>query len=93
MEWFERFRGLVEGRTAVVITHRFTVAMQADVIHVMDEGEVVESGSHRELLALDGRYASSWREQTRRAERAGGDGAAAAPTTAVADGAPPVDPL
>ncbi len=74
MEWFERFRALAEGRTAVVITHRFTVAMQADVIHVMEDGQVVESGSHRELLALGGRYAQSWSEQTRRAENAAGDG-------------------
>ena len=70
MEWFERFRALAQDRTAVVITHRFTVAMQADVIHVMDDGRVVESGSHRQLLALGGRYAQSWGEQTRRAERA-----------------------
>ena len=70
MDWFRRFRTLVEGRTAAVITHRFTVAMQADIIHVMDEGRVVESGTHRELLALDGRYAASWTEQTRRAKEA-----------------------
>ena len=81
MDWFRRLRTLVEGRTAVVITHRFTVAMQADVIHVMEDGRVIESGSHRDLLAQNGRYAESWREQTRRAEEAGGaeagDGAAA----------------
>lgn len=71
MDWFRRFRTLVDGRTAAVITHRFTVAMQADVIHVMDEGRVVESGTHRELLALDGRYAASWTDQIRRAEQAG----------------------
>ena len=76
MEWFERFRALAEGRTAIVITHRFTVAMQADVIHVMHDGQVIESGSHRELLALGGRYAQSWSEQTRRAEQAAGDGSA-----------------
>lgn len=70
MEWFERLRTLAEGRTTMVITHRFTVAMQADVIHVLDEGRVVESGSHRELIALNGRYAQSWAEQTRRAEAA-----------------------
>ena len=82
MEWFGRFRELANGRTAVVITHRFTVAMQADIIHVMDEGRVVESGTHRDLVAAGGLYAQSWREQTRRAEEAGkgevraeGDGA------------------
>ena len=75
MDWFRRFRELARGRAAVVITHRFTVAMQADVIHVMDGGRIVESGTHRDLLNLGGRYAASWREQTERAEVAGrGDG-------------------
>lgn len=77
-EWLDRFRKMVRGRTALIITHRFTTAMQADVIHVMSEGEVVESGSHNELLALEGRYASSWKKQVSYEEdpvedRAGGD--------------------
>ena len=37
-DWMNRFRELVDGRTAVIITHRFTTAMQADMIHVMHEG-------------------------------------------------------
>lgn len=61
--WLERFRALSAGRTVVIITHRFTTAMRADVIHVMDEGQIVESGSHRELLERAGSYARSWREQ------------------------------
>jgi ATP-binding cassette subfamily B protein len=61
--WLARFRTLVEGRTAIIITHRFTTAMQADMIHVMDEGQIVESGSHAELLAQAGLYAQSWRTQ------------------------------
>jgi ATP-binding cassette subfamily B protein len=64
-DWLARFRTLAKGRTAVIITHRFTTAMHADVIHVMDEGRVVESGSHGELLAMDGRYAQSWHAQMR----------------------------
>jgi ATP-binding cassette subfamily B protein len=63
-DWLERFRRLVAGRTAIVITHRFTTAMQADVIHVMDAGRIVESGSHAELLAAGGRYGRSWAAQT-----------------------------
>jgi len=62
-EWLDRFRRFVTGRTAMVITHRFTTAMRADVIHVMKEGEIIETGSHKELLALDGFYATSWRQQ------------------------------
>jgi ATP-binding cassette subfamily B protein len=67
-DWMSRFRDLVAGSTALVITHRFTTALRADVIHVMEDGRVVESGSHAELLALGGRYARSWHEQVRSAE-------------------------
>jgi len=63
IDWLKRFRILVTGRTAIVITHRFTTAMHADVIHVMADGRIIESGSHRDLLALDGRYAQSWKTQ------------------------------
>jgi ATP-binding cassette subfamily B protein len=70
-EWFERFRQLGRGRTAVIITHRFTIAMRADTIGVMDGGEIVESGSHAELVRLGGLYARSWEAQMRAAEAAG----------------------
>ncbi len=49
-DWVNRFRDLAHGRTAVIISHRLTTAMKADVIHVMERGRIVESGSHRELL-------------------------------------------
>jgi ATP-binding cassette subfamily B protein len=64
-DWLQRFRSLAAGRTAIIVTHRFTTAMQADVIHVMHDGQVVESGSHAELLRTSGRYAQSWRAQMR----------------------------
>lgn len=66
-DWMGRFRTLVNGRTAVIVTHRFTTAMQADIIHVMHEGHIVESGSHAELIRQGGRYANSWRQQMREA--------------------------
>jgi ATP-binding cassette subfamily B protein len=64
-DWLLRFRRLVAGRTALIITHRFTTALQADVIHVMDRGRIVESGSHEELITAKGRYESSWTRQMR----------------------------
>ena len=63
-DWLERFRELARGRTSIIITHRFTTAMHADVIHVMDRGRIVESGSHDRLLEQRGLYAESWTQQT-----------------------------
>ncbi|PEN14002.1 multidrug ABC transporter ATP-binding protein [Longibacter salinarum] len=63
-KWLNRFCTLVQDRTAIIVTHRFTTAMKADVIHVVDNGRVIESGSHEELLEQDGIYAESWRAQT-----------------------------
>ncbi len=62
-EWMARFRTLVAGRTTLMITHRFTTAMHADMIHVMVGGKIVESGTHPELLQQNGRYATSWQQQ------------------------------
>jgi ATP-binding cassette subfamily B protein len=62
-DWLGRFHTLTEGRTGLMITHRFTTAMHADIIHVMEKGRVVESGTHAELVALGGAYASSWAAQ------------------------------
>lgn len=62
-EWFEHFKGLAEGRTGLVITHRFTIARRADLIHVIEGGQIAESGTHDQLLARGGRYAGAWYEQ------------------------------
>jgi ATP-binding cassette, subfamily B, bacterial len=64
-EWFERFRHLTGNATALIITHRLSIARRADVIHVMEHGRIVESGAHEELLARGGRYAQSWESQGR----------------------------
>jgi ATP-binding cassette subfamily B protein len=70
-KWLESFGRLVkEDRTAFLITHRFTTAMHADVIHVMRDGKVIESGTHEELLDQDGHYATSWQAQVEHGWRA-----------------------
>src|SRR5260221_1849525 len=59
--WLRRVAALSSGRTTIIVTHRFTTAMRADLIYVMHRGRIVESGSHDELLAKNGSYAKSWR--------------------------------
>ena len=48
------------GRTALVIAHRLSTVMEADQILVLDQGRIVERGSHWELLAAGGAYAQMW---------------------------------
>ncbi|PKQ26050.1 MAG: ABC transporter ATP-binding protein [Actinobacteria bacterium HGW-Actinobacteria-4] len=60
--------GLMAGRTSVVIAHRLSTAERADVIGVMDQGELVEYGTHRDLVKGKGIYAdlyAAWMSQTR----------------------------
>jgi ATP-binding cassette subfamily B protein len=56
-EVFQRFAELTRGKTAVLISHRFSTVRMADRILVLDRGEILEIGSHEELLARGGRYA------------------------------------
>jgi len=54
---------LIEDRTAFAIAHRLSTVRHADTILVLDDGELVESGTHEELLSEDGLYATLWRVQ------------------------------
>ena len=52
------------GRTVIVIAHRLSTVRHADRIHVLEEGRVVEAGTHDALVAQRGLYAALWRIQT-----------------------------
>ena len=56
---------LMQGRTTLVIAHRLSTVMDADLIHVINQGKLVESGSHTELIAQDGIYARLYQLQFR----------------------------
>ena len=54
---------LMEGRTSFVIAHRLSTIKNADLILVMNNGDIVESGTHDELLARGGAYADLYNSQ------------------------------
>ena len=63
---FEQFRELVRGKTALIISHRFSTVRMADHIVVLDAGRVIEAGSHAALVAQGGRYATLYEMQAGR---------------------------
>ena len=66
-EWkaFEHIRALAKGRAVILISHRFSTVRMADRIHILEHGRIAESGSHDELMELDGRYARMYELQAR----------------------------
>jgi ATP-binding cassette subfamily B protein len=62
---FEHFRSLTADRIAILISHRFSTVRYADHIVVLDEGRIVEHGTHEALIALSGRYAHLFNLQAR----------------------------
>ncbi len=64
-EVFQRFAGLTEGKSSVIISHRFSTVRMADRILVLEGGQLLEIGSHAQLLAANGRYAELFQLQAR----------------------------
>lgn len=61
--FFEKFRLMAAGRSALIISHRFSTVRLADRVYVMDKGRIIESGTHAKLIARDGLYARLYRKQ------------------------------
>jgi ABC-type transport system involved in Fe-S cluster assembly fused permease/ATPase subunit len=59
----ESLLSLGRGRTTIIIAHRLSTISNSDQIIVVEKGEVIESGTHKSLIKLDGVYASMWFKQ------------------------------
>ena len=64
-EVFQRFTELTKGKTAVLISHRFSTVRMADRILVLEKGQFLEAGNHEELLQKNGRYAELFHLQAK----------------------------
>ena len=64
-EVFQSFRQLVSGRTAILISHRFSTVRMADRIYVLKHGSIIEGGTHEELIDRQGVYADLFERQAR----------------------------
>jgi ATP-binding cassette subfamily B protein len=65
-EVFEAMRGLLDGKAALLVSHRFSTVRMADRICVLEQGRIVEQGTHDELVRLGGTYAGMYEQQARR---------------------------
>jgi ATP-binding cassette subfamily B protein len=63
-EVFEKFRQLIEGQTAILISHRLSTVKMADHIYFLEDGKITESGTHEELMLMNGSYSHLFRTQS-----------------------------
>jgi ATP-binding cassette subfamily B protein len=64
-ELFKQFRQLAEGHTTILISHRLSTVKMADRIYVLDDGRIVESGTHDQLMRAGGHYETMYETQAR----------------------------
>ena len=62
-EIFQKFRQLIQGQTAILISHRLSTVKMSDHIYFLENGKIIESGTHQELMQLGDRYAHLFETQ------------------------------
>jgi ATP-binding cassette, subfamily B, bacterial len=62
-EIFHKFREIIHGQSAILVSHRFSTVMMADHIYVLENGIIAEEGTHAELMMKNGGYAKMYRAQ------------------------------
>jgi ATP-binding cassette, subfamily B, bacterial len=65
MNIFSKLKELIKGRSALIISHRYSTVKMADKILVLDKGQIVEQGSHKELIDKNGKYAKLYNAQAK----------------------------
>lgn len=58
-------KALMKGRTTIMVAHRLSTVVEADLIYVLDHGAIIEHGNHKSLLAANGSYAKLWQAQAK----------------------------
>ena len=62
------FETMMKGRTSFIVAHRLSTIQNADVILVMENGHILEQGTHEELLNKKGKYAAMWKAEEKLSE-------------------------